>query len=231
MSTVSNPKSSMSTVSHTKRITKAIARPDEASGAEAYIQQVSDVLKRLPFNQVDQITDVLWTAYREDRAVYLFGNGGSAALASHCACDLGKGMIIDGHRRFRVLALTDNVPLLTAWANDASYADIFAEQLRSFLRKDDVVLAFSASGNSPNVLNALSLSQEIGALTLGLTGYQGGKMKSLCELCVVIPSQNMQVIEDVHLSVAHSIFTSLRARISGLTQHHLTAAAMGSRSS
>src|SRR3984893_3246993 len=216
----------MSTGSNHKKITKAIVRPVEAPGAEAYLQQVSDVLQRLPFALIDQVVDGLWNAYRDDRAVYLFGNGGSAALASHCACDLGKGTIMKGHRRFRVLALTDNVPLITAWANDASYADIFAEQLRGFLRKDDVVLAVSASGNSPNVLNALTLAQEIGALTMGLTGFEGGKMKSLCELCVVVPSQNMQGIEDLHLSVTHSIFTALRARIVELTsRRHLTAVA------
>jgi len=221
----------MSTVSNHTKTTKAIARPVEAPGAEAYLQQVSDVLKRLPFALIDQVTDGLWNAYREDRAVYLFGNGGSAALASHCACDLGKGTIMNGHRRFRVLALTDNLPLLTAWANDASFADVFAEQLRSFLRKDDVVFAFSASGNSPNVLNALSLAQELGALTIGLTGFQGGKMKALCGLCVVIPSENMQVIEDLHLSVTHSIFTSLRARIVEVTSQRRLAVAASSRGS
>lgn len=221
----------MSTVP-SKKITKANTQSVEGSGAEAYMQQVSEVLKRLPFALVDQVVDALWNAYCEDRTVFLFGNGGSAALASHCACDLGKGTIMNGHRRFRVLALTDNVPLMTAWANDASYADIFAEQLRGFLRKDDVVFAFSASGNSPNVLNALRLAQETGALTMGLTGFEGGKMKSLCELCVVIPSENMQVIEDLHLSVSHSIFTSLRARIADLTsRRHLTVAASGRRSS
>jgi D-sedoheptulose 7-phosphate isomerase len=218
----------MGTVPNHKKM-KAIARPVEASGSEAYLQQVSDVLKRLPFALIDQVTDALWNAYREDRAAYIFGNGGSAALASHCACDLGKGTVMNGHRRFRVLALTDNVPLLTAWANDASYADVFAEQLQSFLRRDDLVLAFSASGNSPNVLNALTLAREIGALTMGLTGFQGGKMKALCEICVVIPSQNMQVIEDVHLSVTHSIFTSLRARISDLTSPHRLTVAASSR--
>ena len=221
----------MSNGSNHKRITKAIAPPVEAPGAEAYLEQVSDVLKRLPFALIDQVVDELWNAYREDRAVYLFGNGGSAALASHCACDLGKGTIMNGHRRFRVLALTDNVPLLTAWANDACYADVFAEQLRSFLRKDDVVLAFSASGNSPNVLNALALAREVGALTMGLTGFEGGKMKVLCEHCVVIPSENMQVIEDLHLSVAHSIFTSLRARIAELTSPRLLTVAASSRGS
>jgi D-sedoheptulose 7-phosphate isomerase len=229
MSTVSNHNSNHN--SNPKKVTKAMARPVEASGAEVYLQQVSAVLKRLPFAQIDQIADRLWQAYREDRAVYLLGNGGSAALASHYACDLGKGMVIDGLSRFRVLALTDNVPLLTAWANDACYADVFAEQLRSFLRKDDVVFAFSASGNSPNVLNALRLAQELGALTIGLTGFQGGKMKPLCELCVVIPSDNMQVIEDLHLSVAHSIFTLLRARIVEMTAQHHLALAAGSRGS
>lgn len=221
----------MSNGSNHKKITKAFGPPVEARGVEVYLQQVSDVLKRLPFALIDQIVDGLWNAYREDRAVYLFGNGGSAALASHCACDLGKGTIMNGHRRFRVLALTDNVPLLTAWANDACYADVFAEQLRSFLRKDDVVLAFSASGNSPNVLNALALAQEIGAFTMGLTGFQGGKMKALCQRCVVIPSENMQVIEDLHLSVAHSIFTSLRARIAELTSPRLLTVAASSRGS
>lgn len=226
MSTVSNHNSN-----HKKMTRAIIPQPAEALGAKAYLQQVSEVLKRLPFALIDQVVDRLWKAYREDQAVYLFGNGGSAALASHCACDLGKGTIMNGNRRFRVLALTDNVPLLTAWANDACYADVFAEQLRSFLRKDDVVFALSASGNSPNVLNALSLAQEVGASTMGLTGFQGGKMKALCELCVVIPSENMQVIEDIHLSVTHSIFTSLRARIVEMTSQRVLAVAASSRSS
>jgi D-sedoheptulose 7-phosphate isomerase len=221
----------MSPVPNHKKMNKASALPVEASEAQAYLRQVSDVLKRIPFALVDQVIEALWNAYRADRAVYLFGNGGSAALASHCACDLGKGTIMKGHRRFRVLALTDNVPLLTAWANDTSYADIFAEQLRGFLRKDDVVLAFSASGNSPNVLNALTLAQEMGALTMGLTGFEGGKMKLLCELCVVIPSQNMQVIEDLHLSVTHSIFTALRARMVEVTSQRRLAVAASSRGS
>ncbi len=219
----------MHPVPNHKKTTKAVVRPIGISRAGAYLQQVSDVLKRLPLNVIDQLTDTLWNAYEKNHAVYLFGNGGSAALASHCACDLGKGTIMNGHRRFRVLALTDNVPLLTAWANDSRYEDIFAEQLRSFLQKDDVAFAISASGNSPNVLNALHLAQKIGAFTMGLTGFGGGKMKSVCELCVVIPSENMQVIEDVHLAVAHSIFTSLRERIGDFSAQRDLAVATGSR--
>ena len=185
-------------------------RASGLQGAEIYLQQVSGVLKCLPFSHIDRVTAALWNAYQENRAVYFFGNGGSAALASHCACDFGKGTVVNGHRRFRVLALTDNVPLMTAWANDARYEDIFAEQLRSFLQPDDIAFAISGSGNSPNVLNALHAARERGACTIGLTGFQGGRMKSLCELCVVVPSENMQIIEDVHLSVTHSVFTSFR---------------------
>ncbi|MGA2415372.1 MAG: SIS domain-containing protein [Candidatus Sulfotelmatobacter sp.] len=203
----------MGTIASRRKIAEASPRLAPLPGVEFYLQTVSAVLNRLPFEQINQVTDVLWNAYRESRAAYLFGNGGSAALASHCACDFGKGTIINGNRRFRVLALTDNVPLMTAWANDARYDDIFAEQLRSFLQPDDVVFAISGSGNSPNVLNALAAAREIRAFTVGLTGFQGGKMKALCDLCVVVPSDNMQVIEDAHLSVTHSIFTSFRQRL------------------
>jgi D-sedoheptulose 7-phosphate isomerase len=220
----------MSTVANRRKTTEASARLVEIPGAEIYLQEVSAALKRLPFALIDRVTDALWNAYQDKRAVYLFGNGGSAALASHCACDFGKGTVVNGHRRFRVLALTDNVPLMTAWANDARYEDIFAEQLRSFLQADDVAFAISGSGNSPNVLNALHAAREMGAFTIGLTGFQGGKMKSLCELCVVVPSENMQVIEDVHLSVTHSIFTSFRERLGDLTLRR-SLASLGGRSS
>jgi D-sedoheptulose 7-phosphate isomerase len=175
---------------------------------------VGSVLRSLPFALIDRVAEALWHAYLEDRAVYVFGNGGSAALASHCACDLGKGTVINGNRRFRVLALTDNVPLMTAWANDACYDDVFAEQLTPLINKRDVALAISGSGNSPNVLKALHVAREAGAVTIGLTGFEGGKMKPLCDLCVIIPSDNMQVIEDLHVSVSHSVFVSLRSRMS-----------------
>jgi len=207
----------MNTVANRRKTAGASVGLAEMTGVEIYLQKVSDALKRLPFAQINRVTDVLWNAYQNNRAVYLFGNGGSAALASHCACDFGKGTVVNGNPRFRVLALTDNVPLLTAWANDARYEDIFSEQLQSLLQRHDIAFAISGSGNSPNVLNALHAAREIGAFTIGLTGFQGGKMQSLCDLCVVVPSENMQVIEDVHLSVTHSIFTSFRERLGDST--------------
>jgi len=204
----------MSTVPN-QRSTDSAAAPfsPEATRSKTYFLGVGTVLRRLPFALIDSVTDALWSAYREGKTVYVFGNGGSAALASHCACDLGKGTVINGNRRFRVLALTDNVALMTALANDISYDGIFAEQLTPLVEKGDIALAISGSGNSPNVLKALHVAREAGALTIGLTGFQGGKMKSLCDLCVIIPSDNMQVIEDLHVSVNHSVFTSLRSRM------------------
>jgi len=181
--------------------------------ANAYFGQLSRVVELLPFQTIDQVVDVLMRAYETEGTVFLFGNGGSAALASHFACDLGKGTVNGSPKRFRVLALTDNVPLMTAWANDSKYEDIFAEQLCNFIQPEDVAFAISGSGNSPNVLTALKAARKAGAFTVGLTGFEGGQMKSLCDVCVVIPSDNMQIIEDVHLCVAHSLFTTIRQRL------------------
>jgi len=180
---------------------------------DSYFDQLVRAIEQMPVATVNKIVGVLLEAYDLNRMVFLFGNGGSAALASHFVCDLGKGATNGSSKRFRALAFTDNVPLMTAWANDARYDDIFAEQLINFVRPDDIVLAISGSGRSPNVIKALKVAREEGAFTIGLTGFQGGDMKSLCDLCLIIPSDNMQLIEDLHLSVTHAIFTALRAKI------------------
>jgi D-sedoheptulose 7-phosphate isomerase len=112
------------------------------------------------------------------------------------------------------MALTDNVPLMTAWANDSKYEDIFAEQLANFARPGDVAFAISGSGNSLNVLEALRAAKAIGSTTVGLGGFAGGRMRALCDLCIVVPCDNMQIIEDLHLCVAHSLFTCVRSKIS-----------------
>lgn len=179
----------------------------------SYFEKVVRAIGNMPVATVNQIVSVLGEAYDSGRMVYLFGNGGSAALASHFACDLGKGATNGSSKRFKVMAFTDNVPLMTAWANDARYEDIFAEQLVNFVQPDDIVFAISCSGNSPNVLKALRVARMAGAFTIGLTGFQGGDMKQLCNLCLIIPSDNMQVIEDLHLSITHAVFTALRHKI------------------
>lgn len=183
------------------------------SDINSYFDCLSNTIAKLPFESIDRVTDILVRAYNDGRMIYLFGNGGSAALASHFACDLGKGTVNGTGKRFRVLALTDSVPLITAWANDANYEDIFAEQLANFTKPDDVAFAISGSGNSPNVLRGLRTAKELGATTVGLTGFAGGKLQELCDVCVIVPSDNMQVIEDLHLCVAHALFTIIRRKI------------------
>jgi D-sedoheptulose 7-phosphate isomerase len=185
----------------------------EISDANSYFGRLSTAIESLPFATINQIADTLLQAYERGGMIYLFGNGGSAALASHFACDLGKGTANGTGKRFRVLALTDNVPLMTAWSNDSKYEDIFSEQMANFVQRDDIAFAISGSGNSPNVLRALQLARQAGAITVGLTGYQGGKMKELCDQCMIVPSDNMQIIEDLHLCAAHAVFTTVRMRI------------------
>src|SRR5436309_8823220 len=114
----------------------------------SYFDLLSHTIRALPFEQVDKVAELLFLAYERQSTVFVFGNGGSAALASHFACDLAKGTVNGGKKRFKVMALTDNVPLMTAWANDSHYEDIFSEQLSNFARNGDVAFAISASGNS-----------------------------------------------------------------------------------
>jgi D-sedoheptulose 7-phosphate isomerase len=190
----------------------------EILAAKQYFEELQSVTASLPKDGIDHIAETLVKAYDAGRTVYLFGNGGSASLASHLACDLGKGTAYcNGGKRFRALALTDNLPTLTAWANDASYEDVFSEQLRNFVQAEDVALAISGSGNSKNVLNALQVAREARATTIGISGFQGGEMKSLCDICVIVPSNNMQIIEDLHVAMAHSIFRIVYSRISRRT--------------
>jgi len=193
----------------------------------SYMEELSSTIHQLPLSALDSLVRVFVNAYERDRTVFLFGNGGSASLASHMACDFGKGTAPPEGRRLRAIALTDNLPLITAWANDTCYENIFAEQLEALLRPGDVAFAISGSGNSANVLAALHLARHRGALTAGITGYKGGKMKPLCDVCVVVPSDNMQIIEDLHLAIAHSVFRSVRHEMQKMNCTKIVAAAAG----
>ena len=181
--------------------------------AKDYLLAVQEVLARLDHAIVDRMVDVIWRGYERKRTLFLFGNGGSAALASHFACDIGKGTIAGKGKRLRTVALTDNVALITAWANDKAYDAIFAEQLESLAEKGDIALAISGSGNSPNVICGLEAARRIGAETLVLTGFEGGRAKALANLCLVVPSDSMQLIEDAHLCATHAIFLAIRQRM------------------
>jgi D-sedoheptulose 7-phosphate isomerase len=180
--------------------------------AADYLGETRGVMARLDADLIDRISEQIWQAYEQERTVYLFGNGGSAALASHLACDLAKGTAANGRRRMRAVSLNDNLALLTALANDLEYDEVFAEQLHH-IEPGDVALAISSSGNSPNVVRGLEVAQQAGATTVAITGFKGGRVKSLCDMCLVVPSDNVQYIEDSHLSVMHAIFSAVRQRM------------------
>jgi D-sedoheptulose 7-phosphate isomerase len=188
--------------------------PAQPVSVEAYFHSLSDVIPRIPYPAIEQIAITITRAINEGRSIFVFGNGGSAATASHVVCDLGKTAIPDsGSRRPKVISLNDNVPLMTAWANDAGYEHVFSEQLKNFVATGDVVFAFSCSGDSPNILEALKTARSAGAVAVGTAGYDGGQMKALCDICAVIPSDNMQIIEDLQHAVAHSIFSVVRENL------------------
>lgn len=192
-----------------------VRRPSEdRSSVATYFNDLAALVPRLPYADVDRIVGALFQAIEDERTIFVFGNGGSATAASHMMCDINKGTREQGEsRRPRVMALTDNVALLTAWANDSGFEQVFSEQLKTFVRRGDVAFAISASGNSANVIRGLQAARQRGAFTAGISGYQGGRMRELCDLCAVVPSDNMQLIEDMHQAMLHSMFTVLREKL------------------
>ncbi len=167
----------------------------------------------LPVEKLEKIVDILLDAQQKGRKVFILGNGGSASTASHMAVDHGKGAALPGKPRLRALSLSDNAGLITAWANDASYEVVFKEQLETLLDPGDVVIAISASGNSPNVLQAVEYAREHNAVTIGLIGFGGGRLKDLVHIDITTSSRNYGQIEDFHLSLNHIMSQYLREQI------------------
>lgn len=175
-----------------------------------YLAQVQEVLAALSLEEVRQVIDALRHARWRGSQVFILGNGGSAATASHFACDLAKGTIVPGEPRFKAMALTDSLPLFSALANDIGYESVFVEQLVALLQPEDVVIGISGSGNSANVLHAISFARSVGATTIGFTGFDGGRLKDMVDICVLVPCFCMEQVEDVHLVLEHLICTFLR---------------------
>ncbi len=174
-----------------------------------YYQTVSDALLKLPEGPVNEIIAALRQARAEKRRIFIFGNGGSAANASHFVVDVIKSTIRPDQPRLKIVCLNDNMSTVTAYSNDVSYDVIFSEPLAALAEPGDVAIAVSGSGNSPNVLRAMDTAKDMQLTRIGLTGYAGGKLKAKCDMCVIVPSDSMQVIEDAHLVVLHSIFLAL----------------------
>lgn len=175
-----------------------------------YVNSINDTLVNLPAENIARVIALLKDARLEWRTVFIFDTGGSTATASHFACDLSKGAIADGKAGFRAISLTDNVDILTAWANDSSYDQVFAEQLENHIGPGEVAIGISGSGNSPNVLNGIKMAKSKGATTVGSVGFDGGKLKDLVDIPVVAPLHDMEQAEDIHLILGHFITACLR---------------------
>lgn len=170
-----------------------------------YLNQLKDLLDVFPHDKFEEIGQTLMSAYNDDKQVFIMGNGGSGSTASHFVCDINKGCCLDLKKKFKVICLNDNVPSILAYANDLSYDHIFVEQLKNFLRPGDVVIGISGSGNSQNVLLAVNYAKEAGARTIGLSGFDGGRLAKIADIPFVAAMHDMQKVEDVHMIVVHML--------------------------
>ncbi len=175
-----------------------------------YFSGLEQMLRAISLAHLERVLRLLEEAYLNGRRIFIMGNGGSAATASHFALDLAKNTIVPGAPRLKAISLTDHVPLITAWSNDTAYEHIFEEQLANLIEPGDVVIAISASGNSLNLINALRLAEVSRAFTIGLLGAKGGKIKDMVDAYMLAPGQNIEQEEDAHMIVAHVITRHMR---------------------
>ena len=177
---------------------------------ETYAADAAAKLMATDFCKLAEIGSLLLRAKTEGRTVFLMGNGGSAATASHVTNDLVKGCRIGDVPGFRAFCLSDSNALVTCLANDFCYAEIYAILLRTYARPGDVVIAFSGSGNSPNILEGLTAARGMGLATIGFGGRDGGRMKALCDLMLIAPTDSMELLEDLHLIYFHNLVCAMR---------------------
>ena len=191
----------------------------------SYIDDLIELLRQVDPSEVQALVDALVDAYRNGRFVFVIGNGGSAANASHLCEDLGKGTLSDfeGQKRLKIMSLTDNVPYIMAWANDEGYERVFVEQLKNFAEPGALLIAISGSGNSANVLRAVEYAKSHGMKTFALTGYDGGRLKEIADESLHVRSSNMGAVEAVHAVVIHYLMDGLQAEFAAVSAHDLTA--------
>ena len=159
-----------------------------------------------------EIINILILAREKQKRIFVMGNGGSGSTASHFVSDLLKTSIIKNKKRFSAFSLVDNMPVLLAWANDSKFENIFSEQIENHISKGDVLIGFSGSGNSQNVINAFKVGKKNGAICVGFTGMGGGKFPKICDSCLIVPSNDMLTIESTHLIITHCIISTIRSK-------------------
>jgi D-sedoheptulose 7-phosphate isomerase len=180
-----------------------------------YFNRLKDTLDRLDVNVIEKVVELLLKCREEGKTMFIFGNGGSAANASHIAGDFLKGISYGMDKRFKAHSLVDNIAGTTAITNDLSYDDVFIEQLKTFMNKGDVVIGISGSGNSENVVKAIDWAGKNGATTVAMVGYKGGRLGNIANIVVHVPVNDMEITEDVHTMIFHSIKQEINRRIKG----------------
>lgn len=180
-----------------------------------YLNNEIEVLKSLDVNSINDAMNLLLDTFEQEKDIYIFGNGGSSATASHFANDFGKGISEYTKKKFRFICLNDNVPTVMAVANDIGFDEIFRFQLDGRIRPGDIVIAISGSGNSPNVIYAVEYAKQRGNKIIGLTGYNGGKLSKLCDISLHAPVNSMQITEDIHMIFDHLIMSIFYKTLAG----------------
>ena len=184
-----------------------------------YLSDLKRLLDAIEPTQVEPLVETLLGAWRNGRRVLLMGNGGSSSNVSHIVNDLQKNLQLDTGKPLRAICLSDCTPLMMAWANDTQWDNIFAPQVECWVEPGDVVIGVSGSGNSMNVINGMVAANRCGAHTFGMAGYVGGKLKTTAQQCIVVNSDNMQRIEDVHMVLLHMVFTTVLERAKEEAKH------------
>ena len=174
-----------------------------------YLASLQSCIDKLDRAEIESFMKVLLSARDNGKQIFIMGNGGSASTASHFCCDFNKGMSYQQDKKFKMICLNDNVATMLAYANDVSYENVFVEQLKNFLQNGDVVVGISGSGNSKNVLRAIEYANMNGAITVGLTGYDGGILKQIVKYSVNANVNDMQISEDIHMMLCHLIYNNV----------------------
>jgi D-sedoheptulose 7-phosphate isomerase len=182
---------------------------DYKQDIQDYFLKLKKTIDAISVENFNDVLNVLVEGKNQDRTIFIMGNGGSAATASHFVCDFNKGLSVEGAKRFKFICLNDNVPTVMAIANDLSYEDIFVEQLKNFFKVGDLVIGISGSGNSMNVIKAIEYANTNGGITIGFSGYDGGKLMKQCKYNINIPVSDMQITEDLHMVLDHCMMRVL----------------------
>ncbi len=170
-----------------------------------YLESIGNIINKLDIENISEMIEAIKLAYQDDKRIFVFGNGGSAATANHFACDFGKNAIKDDNNRIKVISLSNSISSITACGNDIGFDTVFEEQLKNLMHDGDLVLCISASGSSPNIIRAVEYAKKRNGTVIGITGFCGGKLKELSDINVNVDSDSYEKIEDIHLIITHII--------------------------